>query len=111
MTGGNTLERGYNSARFRTAPAYQTAGQHSSPPAKSKLLANLSRTPVPQDGFGAKIHPHSETDAASKSSTKKTAVLSKRAANTVPCSVPTPRGSHSYKIPPARVFLMIQRPP
>src|SRR5580704_12694938 len=75
--------KGRRKGKIRRVRACRTAGRHNSPPAKSKPRVSSSHNQVPQDGYGAKSHPHSETCATSKSSTTKTAAPSMRAANTV----------------------------
>src|SRR5580692_12283710 len=69
---------------------HQTATQHNSPPTTHSPRAIPSHNPNPPNAIDAQTHPHSETGATSKSSTKKISAPSKLSANKHPNIVPTP---------------------
>src|SRR5580704_11983817 len=66
---------------FSFFPLTRTAAQHNSPPTTCSPLSNSSHNPNPPNAAGAQTHLHSETGAASTSSTKKISAPSTPDAN------------------------------
>ena len=82
---------------------HQTATQHNFPPTTCSPREIPSRNPNPPSATDAQTHLHSETDAASTSSTKKISAPSKPAVNRHPNIAPAHRSIRACRNQPAQL--------
>ncbi len=87
-----------------------TATPHNFPPTTHSPFSTPSHNPNPPNATDAQTHLHSETGAASTSSTKKISAPSKPAANKHPNTSPIHPSIRAYKNPPARQSKRVHPP-